>query len=500
MDIKQIVSATYSKLYAKTPPSKTPTGRLAIMDIGSNAIRAVVYQDHSLGAEEIYNDKFRSDLNSLLDSDVIDIKHQVYLVLQYFCHIFKQLNVTSIKCVATAVLRNRINAAEFCDLVNNRYNFEIIILTGSEEAYLSAAGLSLGIPEANGLIADLGGGSLELAEIIDSEIDNLASYPLGTKILERDSLSQQDITQTIEARLPTQEKHQNLYLIGGGFRILGRHYIELCKYPLKNLHNLSIEYDVLLEFLDKVEKESAQNQSGYYNVKTPDLNAIASLRALLQLFTPQRVIISNYGLKEGVRYMCIPGTEKKYNIILARAVSLTNTPTNKIDSLPSYRSLIEPLLIDSTPCTLQAIELSVIFITYFRNIDRTLLANFASEYIMVSDIPFTHKQRVMIALILAQFFAQKEGLFIINLSKKILDKVEYMNCQTIAAALAIANKVDGPEFLTPTFSFELKNNFIELNTSFILPKTIFYKSCQYIKSIASARHHALKYQNTIKQS
>ena len=490
MDIKQISITTSQKLHAHKKKRNVTPGRLAVMDIGSNAIRAVVYQDHSLGAEEIYNEKFRSDLNSLLDSDVIDIKHQVYLILQYFCHIFSQLEVTDIKCVATAVLRNRSNADEFCQLVKNRYNLDIVVLSGAEEAYLTASGLSLGIPEANGVIADLGGGSLELAEIINSEIDNLASYPLGTKILDRDALTEEKIIEVIKQRLPTRTQHSNLYLIGGGFRILGRKYIEISKYPLKNLHNLAINQQELMEFLTQVEKQPTT--SLYGSVRKLNPNAITLLKSLVSIFDPQKLIVSNYGLKEGVRYMCIDKSEKKHNIILARALSLTNTPSSKIDSLVAYRSLIEPLMIEPTPCALQAIELSIIFITHFRNIDRTLIANFASEYIMVSDIPFSHKQRVMIALVLAQFFAQKEGLFIINLAKKILNKADYMNCQIIASALAVASKVDGPEFIQPSFKFAIKNDFIELNANFILPKHIFNKACYYIKSIASARHHALR--------
>ena len=91
--------------------------RLAIIDIGSNAIRAVIYERDTLGAPEIFNDKFKSDVLSLLQLDNLEVKHQTYLSLQYLTHIFKQLSVTRIKCVATAVLRGHPKAEEFKKII-----------------------------------------------------------------------------------------------------------------------------------------------------------------------------------------------------------------------------------------------------------------------------------------------------------------------------------------------------------------------------------------------
>lgn len=485
MSIKSLSTELLSKLGSTASHQKD--GRLAIIDIGSNAMRAVVYADHSLGAEEVYNEKFRSDLGSLLDSDNINIKHQTYLVLQHFCHIFEQLNVTDIKCVATAVLRNRNNGAELCALIKQRYKIDVIILTGMEEAYLTASGLTLGIPDARGVVADLGGGSLELAEIADFEIDNLASYPLGTRMLDEMS-DENTIIDTIKSKMHNHDC-ENLYLIGGALRLLGRKYIDFVRYPLKNLHNLSIDQQDLLVFLEKIDGIRQINK--FHNAGTVDNNAILVLKALVKLFNPRQVIISNYGLKEGVRVLC---SNKKQdgvgNIILARALSITGTPKAKIHSLSAYTELIKPLLLLPDTCTLVVIELSVLFIHFFKNIDRTLLANFASEYIMVSDIPFTHRQRVMLALILAQFFVQNEGLFIINLAKKMISKEDYANCQIIASALAIANKVDGPEFSKPTFKFKLLGSRIEIDTNLLLPKATFEKVYYCIKAIAMARQHS----------
>ena len=160
--------------------------RSAIIDIGYNAIRAVVYDRDSLGSPEIFNDKFKSDITRLLELDNINVKHQTYLSLQHLMHIFKQLSVTNINCVATAVLRNHPKAEEFKKIIKERFNIEINILSGNREAYLTAAGLISGINDAKGVVADLGGGSLELASIADKKVGNLKSLTLGrTKLIKR---------------------------------------------------------------------------------------------------------------------------------------------------------------------------------------------------------------------------------------------------------------------------------------------------------------------------
>jgi exopolyphosphatase/guanosine-5'-triphosphate,3'-diphosphate pyrophosphatase len=99
--------------------------RCAIMDIGYNAIRAVVYEDNTLGAPEIFNNKFKNDILSLLSHESFDVKHQSYLSIQYLLHVFKRLEVTDINCVATAVLRDHPRANDFISFIKNKYKREL---------------------------------------------------------------------------------------------------------------------------------------------------------------------------------------------------------------------------------------------------------------------------------------------------------------------------------------------------------------------------------------
>ena len=287
------------------------------MDIGYNAIRAVVYEDDSLGAPEIFNSKFKNDILSLLTSESIDIKHQTYLSIQYLLHIFNKLEVTNIKCVATAVLRNHPRADDFINYIKTKYNFDINIISGEEEARITALGLIAGIKDSHGIAADLGGGSLELIEIEQGIIGQLNSFELGTKVISSQNITnEKDIIKIIQEPYGT-KTYDNLYLMGGALRFMGRLYIDFMGYPLKNLHNLEIPTKDFATYLDKLQSSSqdAKTKLGRRRINN---NAIFVAKSIINVFQPKNIIISTYGLKEGVRIAAMNDAEKQKDLVFEK--------------------------------------------------------------------------------------------------------------------------------------------------------------------------------------
>ncbi|MEY3196746.1 MAG: hypothetical protein RLZZ59_112 [Pseudomonadota bacterium] len=456
--------------------------RHAIIDIGSNAIRAVVYEDNSLSAHEVYNEKFKSDLLGLLDLSDLNVKHGVYLIIQHFVHIFNQLEVRTIKCVATAVLRNHVNANSFVSLVKEKFNIDIEIITGEKEAYLTAAGLIMGINDAEGIAADLGGGSLELAEISNKQVGKRASLPLGTNIIDPE-MTNDEIKKSISNSVEI-KRYQTLYLIGGAFRMLGRAYMEFVNYPLKNLHNLKISREELLVFLEK--SENMHKLHSLYYRRTTDRKALAILSTIIDLFAIENVVISNYGLKEGVRFVNLPEKERTKDIVRSRCENISEFSSKNCD-LSKYYQLMEPLLIEPCSDLKNIIDLIVILSCMNTNIDKTLRGNFMAEFALSSDIPFSHKYRVMIAVALSYIFGGKIDLYIQKLAKRMLSKHEYSNSQIIGCIIRIAYEIDGPNLHSPSFSLTLNNNYIEVVAAEILPRQVFDKICERLKDISRAR-------------
>ena len=461
--------------------------RLAIIDIGSNAIRAVIYEQDTLGASEIFNDKFKSDVLSLLQLENLEVKHQTYLSLQYLTHIFKQLLVTRVRCVATAVLRGHPKAEEFKKIIKEKFDIIIDVISGDREAYLTAAGLISGINDANGVAADLGGGSLELVAIANKKVGSLKSFPLGTKIIREKNLYDLEVIVNIIKKEFGELHYKNLYLIGGAFRLIGRFYMDFAHYPLKNLHNLEIdkvEFQIYLEKLDHIQKIRPQ-----YEQRRIDYKAIIVAKAMIEVFSPEKIIISNYGLKEGVRFIDLPESEQIKNIVYERVKSIVQLDKT-ICKLDKYNDVIAKLLIQEDATIINTLELAIMLSQLNKNIDKTLRANFAVEFILSSDIPFTHRQRIMLSLALSFAYHPRPDMYINKLAKKMLNKSDYCNSQIIGNFIAIARKVDGPEFYIPSFSLQLNNKFIEIITNNILPKPVFEKVHEYLKNIAFARKTA----------
>lgn len=457
--------------------------RTAIMDIGYNAIRAVVYENETLGSPEIFNSKFKSDILNLLAHESIDIKHQTYLVLQYLLHVFKKLEVTDIKCVATAVLRNHPRAKDFVQYIKDKYDFDIDIISGETEAKLTALGLITGVKDASGIAADLGGGSLELIEINEGNIGKLQSLELGTKVLNsRDIKNEDEIISIIEEHY--QDKiYNNLYLIGGALRFIGRLYVDFAQYPLKNLHNLEIETEKFSNYLTKLES-SAHDPNHKIGRRRINPNAIFIAKAMIAVFNPSKIIISTYGLKEGVRFDSLNKDEKNKDIILAKVQYTCNFDVSKTD-WNSYYDIVNPLL--TTTDNEETIQLSIILLSLQHKFDRTLHPDAISEFILSSEIPFTHKMRMKLALIISYATNYKPKNELIKLSKKLLSKEEFNNCQIIGYFLNITESVDGPIFTTPSFAINIQNHYLEISSDKLLPRSIFEKVCNRLKSIAFAR-------------
>lgn len=462
--------------------------RYAIIDIGYNAIRSVVYEDNEPGSAEIFNEKFKSDILSLLELDSLDVKHHAYLSLQYLARIFNLLSVTNIKCVATSVLRGHLKAEEFKKVVKEKFNFDIEILSGEQEAYLSALGMISGIGDACGVAADLGGGSLELAEISDKTIGMLKSIPLGTKMIAENNLNDIAIlTEIIQKEFGSYTATgQNLYLIGGAFRFIGKHYMDFANYPVKILHNLEISKTDFAEFLEKLNTRHNSDNNNNRQLKNIDYNAVLLAQALLSVFSFEKIVISNYGLKEGVRFSNFSRNNQAKDLVYERVKTMIGIRDANVN-FSKYAAIISNLLIEPDQFTYEIFELTFMLARFNKYIDRTLRADFMVEFILTTDIPFSHRQRLMIGGALTVCCGLKSNTYLNRIAKKIINKKDFLNSQIIGNFIKIVRLIDGPESQTPSFSLLLKNHYIEIDTVEILPRLIFEKICEYIKDIAFLR-------------
>jgi len=235
---------------------KISKGKLAIIDIGSNSIRLVIYPQNGKYPFPLFNERINCKLGDGLTSSHKMASQSISKALsaiKRFAYIIKTMSVDHQLIVATAAIRRAKNAKEFLRPAEKLLNNKIRTLSAKEEAHYAYLGVLSNMSIDNGLIADLGGGSLELILINDGKKIKSTSLDIG----HLSQLSYNEIDAEI-SKVKWLNKSEGLSLCGtgGSFRALGSAYIKNYDYPLQLLHGLKFKSEQATMLLDKISDES----------------------------------------------------------------------------------------------------------------------------------------------------------------------------------------------------------------------------------------------------
>ena len=448
--------------------------QVAIVDIGSNAIRSCIYRDRTLGSPVIFYQTFKCNIRSLLDQEIMDIDHDVFRCFQYFVKVFDNHAVKDIKCVATAVLRNHHQSQAFVATVKQKFGLCIQILSGEEEASFTAQGLIQTISEVNGLAADMGGGSLELMEIAGHDIKKTLSIPLESKLENDDKID--EILDIISNSFKNYSC-KNLYLMGGAFRAIGCDWIHRNQHNIKVLHNLSIPVSSFYEYTNLIDNNTSN--IAYHN-------AIKIITAMLKSTSAENIILSSYGLKEGVRFHYYMNPEElKKDIIFERVSRITGFNDTNCD-LEKLYSVIAEISGFNDKLFKDAIFFAIMFTNLYNKAGCIAGSNFVTDFVLCADIPFTAQQRIMLVNVLATIYHNKIPYHITTLSKMYLNYGDYLKSHIIGNYIRILLEIDGKQISTPTFDLRMDSNeFIDIITEYTLPDAIYYRTKGSLSRISS---------------
>lgn len=292
-----------------------PTG---IVDIGSNSIRLVVYGGMADAGHPLFlfEDKAICQLAKGLAKTGRLAKGRIELALQAFQRFRLKLDILKIKrlvVIATSAVREAKNGAAFVKQVEAILQVPVSVISGDEEARLSSLGVSFSFADAEGIVADLGGGSLELAELCGQSVGNTVSFTLGhQRLLELWEANQHDlnvISQHIAESLNTVKwlgkgRQKSLYLVGSAFRRLGKRYLASIEKSDVNVNGLTLRgrhvnklIQALISGIDHLQPED------WLMEPKAELKVVMGaliLRQLIQLQHPSQVVICATGVREGV--------------------------------------------------------------------------------------------------------------------------------------------------------------------------------------------------------
>ena len=405
--------------------------RTAIIDIGSNSARLVIFEKTSrYGFHLICEQKSKVRIGEGAYEkegylQPIGIE-RAYLTLKSFLHTIEKYQASKTICVATSALRDAPNAKVFTSWIKKDLGLNIKIIDGMKEAnYGAIAAVNL-LPISDGISIDIGGGSSDMALIKNGKIIDTYSLNLGTVRLKELFFDKQEDNKYINKKaityiqkeltnLPKHFQHRLAIGIGGTARTLSKGIMKRISYPLDKLHAFEYEVKEHIAYLEAIPRASAKNLKQFGLKK----NRYDTIREGSLIFTEilshigaNRVISSSVGVREGVfleqllkddkltfpitanpsihsildRFKPLVRIEKKRKIKLQLAMKLYNVMQNHINDDKRYGKEL-----------LWALKLS--------SIGKTLTIYKAHQhafYVAMQELNygFTHKEIVLISLLL----------------------------------------------------------------------------------------------------
>ena len=309
--------------------------RSGVVDLGSNSVRLVVFEGRGRNPQAIFNEKAVLGLGrGLQASDRLneDAIGPALTVLARYHAVARAMRVAPLEVLATAAVRDASNGAAFAAALADRMpGVPIRILSGEEEARLSAAGLLLGFPAANGILGDLGGGSLEVVRLDQGRTLHAASLPIGSiRLAERsggDVVRARAFAEAELARHPwLAGGGGDLYLVGGAWRALARMHIAQTGYPLAIVHHYVLRREEARDLAGVViaaSRRMLERLPGVSQKRLADLPfAAVVLRRLLRTTGAARVVFSANGLREGWYSGLLPDAVRQADPLQAAAGEL----------------------------------------------------------------------------------------------------------------------------------------------------------------------------------
>ena len=336
--------------------------RLGVVDLGSNSVRLVIYEGLSRNPAVIFNEKAVLALGrGLQNSGRLNEQGmaQALPVLERYALVARAMQAAPLDILATAALRDASNGAAFAAELRRRLpGVGLRILSGAEEAELSARGLLCGIAEADGMLADFGGGSLELVALAKGAIGPSVSLPVGA--LRLADLAGGDMARArgaVEAALAPhaflrEAAGRDLYLVGGAWRALARIHIAQTGYPLHVVHHYTLARDEardLTGVITALPRRSLERIPGVSRRRIEALPyAAVVLRRLLRATQCRRAVFSANGLREGWYWNQLPEALRREDPVTAAGLELGLIHARHRDTPPALVDWTAPLFADET--------------------------------------------------------------------------------------------------------------------------------------------------------
>jgi len=297
----------------------------AIIDIGSNSVRLVVYAGPARIPAPIFNEKVLAGLGrGLGETGRLPPKgrDRALAALRRFRLLVDAMAVSRVQVLATAAVRDAEDGPEFVGAVD-AIGFKCRVLSAAEEAELAGEGVLSGIPGADGTAGDLGGGSVEFVDISGQRTSGGISLPLG--VLRLDLEGEKETRKALgaglsQSGLAERARGRPFYLVGGSWRALARIEMADSCYPLPIVHQHVIHPGRVrdLRKLLATADSAALAAIGGARLATAPVAAML-LDLIVEALEPSQLIVSSFGIREGLLFAALGAKQQALDPLVAAA-------------------------------------------------------------------------------------------------------------------------------------------------------------------------------------
>ena len=311
---------------------KLPGEGVAIIDIGSNSVRLVAYEAPTRSPTPTFNEKVFCGLGRGVGATgrlAEDAMARALAALRRFRLLCALMHIRDVRAIATAAVREAKNGRQFLALAEAAVGCRVELLSGAREAELGALGVVSSVHLPDGVVGDLGGGSLELTDVRPGKIAKGISLPLGgLALMDASERSPKKAARIVRAAIAKARpldhlKGRTFYAVGGTWRALARLHMRQRQYPLQIMHNYVIPSRDALEFaklVERIEAEALLSIESVSSARRPLLAyGAAVLEAIIRRAAPKEIVISAYGVREGLLFERLPAREKARDPLIAAA-------------------------------------------------------------------------------------------------------------------------------------------------------------------------------------
>ncbi len=449
--------------------------RIGIIDIGSNSIRLVVFDGPKRSPLYLYNEKvfFRLGMRSFggtpFDSKTIEA---VSDIINRYVSICRNMEISKIIIFGTSALREASNSAALVNHIRKKTDIGVEVISGEKEAFYAAQGILLGFPNAEGVICDLGGNSVEFANICKNVVTECNSTLLGplaintlkNKVENIEMYMRKQLSSAINANIT---KDKPFFLIGGSWRAIAKIHMQRIKYPLRIIQGYKVKSKKLKKTLKFIQDSSFFSRHHETNISLDRLELLPHSARLLEIIIDELQIMeltfSSFGVREGLIYQNLSEEEKKKDPLI-EAAKFYEKKEARFPKMSKHTFNWMSPLYENLPRKTKRVILAATKlhdVAWIAHPDYKM--EMCLELVTRSNISgLSHKERVFLAMILLfRHKAKPEKVFNSKLFKIVPNKKRNI-ALVIGKGLRLASTFFGEKSLFDKIEFRLTAHEVEL--------------------------------------